>query len=336
MWALDNMTPYAVERTCVLDRDGARQWIVVVKVTYTLEEGKPLELADEQVPPVLVPEFSGEDGASSLLYDTELSPSKPGTDVLVHGVAYAPGGTPATSTVVSLLVGDRRKVLRVEGERLYERDVSGEVLPGPPKPFVSTPFVYEDAYGGYDNRDPDPRKHVLHGENPVGVGVALSKASLVGTPAPRVQVVEGDKKAAAGFGPTASHWAPRVAFAGTYDGRWFETRKPLLPEDYDPRVHMCAPTDQQFTPHLRGGTPFRLINLSPSGALAFVLPKHYFVFETSFGRGPAMQHRAKLHTVTVEPEQKRLMLAFHSCLECHARYDDLDATVIRELEYIEA
>ena len=329
------MTPYAVDRTCVLDRDGARQWIVVVKLTYDLEEGKPLELAAEQVPPVLVPEYSGEDGASSLRYDTELSPSKPGTDVLVLGAAHAPGGKPTTSTIVSLQVGDRRKTLRVEGERIYERELSGEIVPGPPKPFVSTQFAYEDAYGGYDNGDPDPRKHLLHPENPVGVGVVHSKASLLGTPAPRVHVVEGDKGAAPGFGPTASHWAPRVAFAGTYDGRWFETRKPLLPEDYDPRVHMCAPADQQFTPHLRGGTPIRLTNISHGGVLTFALPKHYFVFETSFGRGPAMQHRSRLHTVTIEPELKRLMLAFHTCLECHARYDDLDATVIRELEYIE-
>jgi len=35
MWALTNHTPYAAERTCVVDRDGARQWIVVMKATST-------------------------------------------------------------------------------------------------------------------------------------------------------------------------------------------------------------------------------------------------------------------------------------------------------------
>ncbi len=336
MWALENTTPYAAERTSVLDINGAREWIVVVKATYSLREGQPLQLAEEQVPPVLVPEFSGEDGMSSLRYDAELSPQKPGTDILLLGAAHAPQGRPTTEVLVALQIGPKKKTLRVEGQRTWQRDISGEIVAGPPEPFIVSPFRYEDAFGGYDASDPDPRKHVLHAANPVGSGVAESKASLLGKPAPRVHVVEGESGLAAGFGPTASHWAPRVKLAGTYDGAWFRDRKPLLPLDYDPRIHLCAPQDQQFIPHLRGGLPISLTNMSPSGRLTFALPKHYFVFETIFDRGPTAQHRAKLHTVTIEPEEERLLLAYHTCLACHHRHDEIDRTVIRELPYVEA
>ncbi|MEM6296734.1 MAG: DUF2169 domain-containing protein, partial [Myxococcota bacterium] len=212
----------------------------------------------------------------------------------------------------------------------------GEIVPGHPQPFVRSPFSYEDAFGGYDSSDPDPRAHELCPENPVGVGVAKDRKTLLGTPAARVdQQSSSGQPCAAGFGPVASHWAPRVRFAGTYDGKWFETRKPLVPTDFDPRFHQSAPPDQQFAPHLRGGVPIGLKNLSPGGTLAFSLPKHYFTFESVFGQGPAISTRAKLSTVIIEPDEERLMLAYHTEVACHSRYDDLDYTRIRELEYVD-
>lgn len=337
MWSLDNLTPYAADSLCTLAPDGARVWNVVVKITYTMTEGQPLTLADEQVPPILVPEFSGEEGLSSLAFDADLGPAKPATDVVLRGSAYAPGGRPATEVMVTLKVGDRLKSLRVQGPRTWVRDISGEVVPGAPQPFLSTPFSYEDAYGGYDSDDPDPRRHALCLENPVGTGVAKDSSKLLGTRAPRVEQPDlNGRPYAAGFGPVASHWAPRVKYAGTYDGAWFESRKPLLPTDFDPRYHQFAPPDQQFAPHLRGGTPFGLKNLTPGGLLTFVLPKHYFAFETFFGQGPSISSRAKLSTVILEPDENRLMLAYHTEVACHARYDDLDTTRIRELEYVGA
>lgn len=336
MWALDNMTPYAAERTCVLDKNGARRWVVVVKATFDIESDGSTKLADEQVPPVLVPEFLGKDGESSLKYDTELTNDKPGTDVVLHGTAHAPGGRPVSKLDVELRVNAQRKVLRVFGDRLWERELSGEVVPGPTKPFVTMPIVYERAYGGYDKSNPDPAKQKLFGPNPVGVGVVLDRSKLIGTPAPNIEhpTVTGRAERAAGFGPIACHWQPRVRYAGTYDGKWFKERKPLLPDDFDPRYHMCAPEDQQFIPHLRD-VEIELTNLTPSGRLLFRLPKIYLTFETHFSRGEPAQHRAKLHTVTIEADKPRVMLAYHTSLACHHRYDDIDDTLIRELPYLD-
>ena len=36
MWALDNRTPYAAERTWVLDKNAAKSWVVVVKGTFNI------------------------------------------------------------------------------------------------------------------------------------------------------------------------------------------------------------------------------------------------------------------------------------------------------------
>ena len=36
MWALENRTPYAAERTWVLDKNAAKSWVVVVKGTFNI------------------------------------------------------------------------------------------------------------------------------------------------------------------------------------------------------------------------------------------------------------------------------------------------------------
>ncbi len=331
MWALTNHTRYAAERTCVIDLDGARRWVVVVKATYDLApDGRPT-LAKEQRPPLVAPEFSGEDGASSLRYDLDLCPDKPGTDVIVNGSAHAPGGRPTDRVEITLRVGDRRKSLTVVGDRPFVATALGDVVPAPAQPFMTMPVVFERAYGGHDRTDPDPARQKLFAENPVGTGHVVDRASLLGKVAPNIEAEGGTVP---GLGPIACSWQPRARLAGTYDGAWFETRRPLLPRDFDPRHHMCAPQDQQFIPHLAGDVHVALTNMTPNGLLAVPLPKVYFAFETKFVTGPPMQHRAKLHTVILEPDVASLMMVWHTSLACHHRYDDLETTVIRELPYI--
>jgi hypothetical protein len=96
---------------------------------------------------------------------------------------------------------------------------------------------------------------------------------------------------------------------------------------------MCAPADQQFTPHLRGGEPVELVNLSPRGVIRFELPKVYLHFASHFGRD-VREHRAKLDTVVIEPDRSRFMTVWHTSLECHHDVDYLDECVIRELRYL--
>ncbi len=338
MWHLENRTPYAAERTWVQDPDGTKRWVVVVKATFDIHESGRLTLADEQLPPLAVPEYHGVDGASSLRYEADLVPPKPGTDVVLRGHAHAPRGRAATSLAVALGVGSRRKVLQVTGDRVYRRTLLGTIVPSAPAPFVRMPIVYERAYGGHDSTPADPARRALFAPNPVGTGHVAERTALLGRPVANIETpgVALGHLGAAGFGAICSHWSPRRELAGTYDDRWLATRKPLLPEDFDPRFHMCAPLDQQHVPHLRGGVPIELVNLTPSGVLRFCLPKVWLVFRTRFGlrrREHQREHRAKLHTVIVEPDFPRVLMVWHTSLACHHEADDLEDTTLSEKPY---
>jgi len=338
MWLLHNRTPYAADRTWVQDPDGTKRWVVVVKATFDIDPDGRLTLADEQLPPLLAPEYHGVDGASSLRYEADLLPPKPGTDVVLHGHAHAPAGRPATHVAVALGVGSQRKILAVTGDRIWKRSVVGTIVPSSPAPFLRLPLVYERAYGGHDTRAPDPTAQRMFALNPVGCGYVVRRASLLGQPVANIEHPGAPLgcQGAAGFGPICSHWSPRRELAGTYDAHWITTRKPLLPEDFDPHFHMCAPLDQQYVPHLRGGVPIELVNLTPGGVLRFTLPKIHLAFRTRFALRRSehpQEHRAKLHTVVLEPDHPRMLMVWHTSLVCHHHADALEGTTFWEKPY---
>ena len=338
MWELRNSTPYAAGFTWVQDPDGARRWVVAVKATYDIGPGGQLALCDEQLPPSVVPEYNGEDGVSSLKFEADLTPPKPGTDVYVVGRAYAPNGTPVTRMAVSLGIGGQRKILEVVGDRIWQRHVA-DIAPSAPASFTEMPLVYERAYGGYDDASPDPSQQALFEPNPVGRDHVVKRASLVDRPVANIGFPGEDpsKCGAAGFGAIGSYWSPRSTFAGTYDAKWIEHRKPLPPEDLDPRFHMCAPPDQQFIPHLRGGESIELVNMSPGGALRFLLPKVYLAFTTTIALRRSERtedHRATLQTVVLEPDFPRVSMVWQTSLACHHEADYLESTHIMEKPYL--
>jgi hypothetical protein len=331
MWALENETPYAGERNWTRDKDGAHWWLVAVRATFTVAPGGRLSLADEQLPPVLAPEHHGEPGKSSLRYDSDLMARKPNTDVLVVGSAHAPRGKPAASVPVVLRLGPIEKQLVVHGERAYYEGVAGLTTTAP-RPFVTRPIQYELAYGGSEASDPDPTKHFIDERNPVGRGHTRRSASLVNAPAHAIEYASGDPatRGPAGFGPIEPSWLPRRKLAGTYDARWVETKKPLLPDDYDAAFALCAPVDQRPERPLVGGERLGLLNLSPEGTLVLELPRIALGFTTRFGRRQ-QEHGSMLATVLVEPDERRLSLVWQSALRVPAPDADyLDATRIVE------
>jgi hypothetical protein len=331
MWALKNRTPYAAERNWTRDRDGVHGWLVAVKATFDLGPGGRLELADEQPPPVLAPEYFGEPGGSSLRYDSELLAAKPGTDVLLHAHAHAPQGRPAPTVPVSLRVERLHKELLVHGERTYDQGLLG-VTPTRPRAFTTRPIRYELAFGGSDLSDPDPRKHRLDERNPLGRGFARRAAHLLGRPAHSLEHPRGApaELGPAGFGPIDASWMPRRKLAGTYDERWARTKKPLLPDDYDPAFALSAPADQRTEKPLVGGERVELLNMTPDGVLRFELPRISLGFTTRIGTRRE-QHGARLVTVLVEPEERRLSLVWQSVLRVPAP----DADYLDETEIIE-
>jgi hypothetical protein len=328
------MTRFAAERGWSVDSDGKKHWLVVVKATFDVKADGSLQPADEQVPPLQAPTSNGEEGVSSVQFDMEVVGLKPGTDVYVVGSAFAPNGAPAKEFPISLQVGTRKKTLIVSGERRWIR-TGGEVHPSDPAPFTERPVIYEHAYGGYDDSDPDPRKQKLFTRNPVGTGCITDRTKLLGEPAPSIAFPGADPEAspAAGFGAIAAGWEPRANLAGTYDAKWIEDQKPFLPHDFDSRHYMCAPEDQQFVPYLRGGEPVAIVNMSLDGVVKFEVPKRYFSMETAFGKR-LTRHRAFLTSLVVEPAKRRTYAIWTSSLEVPpSQVDRLDATTIREREY---
>jgi hypothetical protein len=221
------------------------------------------------------------------------------------------------------------------GDRRWKKGLLG-ISPSAVKPLTEIPIVYERAYGGFDNKDPDPKKQRLDLRNPVGCGVAAKSRNRVGQPLPNFEYPNKNsiKSGPAGFGAIDSFWSPRREFWGTYDKAWEEQRRPLLPENWDPRSLLCSPEDQRTERHLRGGEPVELVNLTRDGLLRFFLPKVYLSFSTHID-GRTEEHRSRLSTVIIEPDHPRLIMVWVSALLCRTDVDYLEETVVREKPYLQ-
>lgn len=328
MWQLTNRTPFAAERTWVRDRDGAEIWLVAVKATFDIDADGGTRVAEQQPPVTLIPAHHGKPGQSSLRYESDLQRTKTTTDIVVVGHAHAPGGTPVEQIDIGFAVGPVVKVLRVFGDRVWQR---GRI--SNPQPFAAMPLTYERAFGGVDASSKDPDWDV---RNPVGCGYAVAAAHVEGSALPNVEHPShlirewNDRPEPAGLGPMACHWQERQRWSGTYDDAWLRDRQPLLPADFDDRHYQCVPTDQQAPHFLHGGEPVALRNLTPGGGdKRFVLPRMYLGLETFFYTGPSVRHPPpKLHSVIIEPDAARMSMVWHSALPCHPRVLKLKHTRI--------
>jgi len=329
MWQVDNLTPFAAERGWVRDRVGAEVWLVAVKCTFDIKPDGSTEISKDQPPVLRVPEYFGEPGKSGIKYEADLVLTKKTTDVLLIGHAYAPGGAPVTELDIGFRVGPVQKLLHISGDREW-----GALGASAPQAFTKMPLVYERAFGGIDRFSDHPERD-WDWRNPVGTGFSISRSNATGIRLPNIEYRDmlirswDDRPLPAGFGPIASHWQPRISFAGTYDDHWMKTRQPLLAEDMDDRFFQCAPTDQQAPQFLRGGEPVVLLNLTSGGDLRFILPKLYLGFETRFYDGSREVHKERsLHTVILEPDFPRISLIWHSPLSCHFKVQKLERTIV--------
>jgi hypothetical protein len=331
MWSLDNHTPYAAERTWIRNKQGRHLWVVAVKATFDVRTDGRLALADEQPPPALAPDYGGEPGLSSLRWDSDLMYAKTGTDVIAEAQAHAPKGKPQERVLVALRVGPIFKQLYVYGPRIYYDGAFG-LTTTPPSSFTRQPISYELAYGGRDLTDPNPSKHRIDGRNPVGRGFAVDSKHLVRQPAHQIEYLDGSpaKRGPAGFGPIDPAWSPRRERAGTYDAEWEKRKKPLLPDDYNELYGSCSPADQRVEKNLTGGERVEMLNLTPSGVVAFELPRIHLGYSTHFG-SRREEHRGQLVTVLLRPEIMQVSLVWQTTLYVSPRDGDyLDVTRIWE------
>jgi hypothetical protein len=332
MWQLENRTPYAAQRSWVRAKDGEEIWLVAVKCSFDIRPDGTTAPSAEQPPVVMVPEYVGEPGRSSLRHDMDLVRTKTTTDVLLLGQAQAPRGKPVTELDVGFRVGPVVKRLRVTGDRVWQGGAASA-----PLPFVTMPLVHERAYGGVDPASRHAACPQWDERNPVGTGFALSASGIEGLRLPNVEYPDqlvktwSDRPDPAAPGPVCAHWQPRLGLAGRYDDAWQQDRFPLLPANFDDRHYQVAPADQQAPRFLAGGEPVALVHLTPGGELQFELPRVVLGLETFFSDGERRHHdRPRLNTVILEPELMRVSLVWHSALPCHPKVHKLLRTRVIE------
>lgn len=322
MLQLKNTSPFEPAIALFADRHGVDTLYVVVKATFTLEPR--VDIAEEQVAPVLADDYWGEPGGSSLKFASDMHLGKPGTDAAVIGAAWGAGGKAVPYVDAGIAIADKRKLVRVFGDRVWRKNGADF---SPPQPFETLPIVYERAYGGVQLADPDadPDAETAAGEerNPVGIGFrgARTDEEAEGLPLPNLEDPEnpierwGDTAPPQGFGYVAPNWLPRRGFAGTYDDAWQKSRAPYLPVDFDPRFFNAAHPDLVFDGYLSGGETVQVVGMSPKGKLRFTLPCCDLSAEINVA-GRRETPPLNLETVQIEPDEGRLCMVWRAALPC--------------------
>jgi hypothetical protein len=303
---ITNLTRHAVAHTVGIGVDGCWQLVVAVKATFTWDdEGNAKAVAP--VPFVETDQFAGAPDSSGLLRAAEIGPKKPRVDVLLAGALSF--SDPVTEVDSELVVGARlRKCVRVFGDRVWARGVVVGTELTRPFPVSRVPIAWERSYGGFDPEDPAR----VDLRNPAGSGAATNPAFLEGRPAPNFEDPKAligsafGRPSPVGFGPAASHWQPRIGFAGTYDETWASTRRPLPPVDFDPRYFNVAPIDQQIDGYTAGEL-VHLVSMTVTGHDRWRLPA-FSVPVASVTAEEFIEGTAEVDTIVIEPEGRRFSL----------------------------
>jgi hypothetical protein len=325
---LVNHSPYSAGIVVDSNRDGADTLVLIVKASFDILPDGALEFSLKQPEIEWADVFAGEPGASSVLYESDASWGRTGTDVAFIGYAY-PRAAGDRHVDVGLRVAHLNKTLRVFGDRHWENTLSGARM-SPSAPFERMPIVWERAFGGTDLTPADPKDHRQEARNPVGRGfrAKASRAELDGSPLPNIEhplrLIQdpSDRPPPVGFGFVAKWWMPRVGFAGTYDERWRKTRAPLLPDDYDPRFTVAASEGLWSPSTFVGGEMVDLIHLTPAGRLRFALPK-VDLGGMFLARVPSTELEMRLVVVFIDAVRMRLTLLWQGSRSIHGLIDEI-------------
>jgi hypothetical protein len=305
--SLVNTTRHAAQDAVTIDQHGREVVVVIVKATFEIAaSGAMVPVAEPSGVRLGDVVWREDDPKTSLRFPGELCTRKVGTDVVVVGSARS--NKPVTVMDVAVTVRDATVPLRVHGERTFRRGI-GDVVVGAAAPFVETPIVYENAYGGQtaDHKVYEPR-------NFSGVGVAHRPDDLVGTPAPRIEhparphKSASDKHAPVGFGAIWSYWSPRRELFGTMDQAWTEERMPIPPVDFDERANNVAHPSLVFERHLVPGDPIAVSGMTAEGLLRFMLPAVNVRVSGRSDVSGRSETRPPIDTIIVVPDERRVEL----------------------------
>jgi hypothetical protein len=320
---------------------------VLVKRTFDIVPGGECTLAAEDRPVLAGDVFWDDPMNSSVRYESDFVPFKLMTDVVVNGVAYAPGGAPAEACVATVQVGEYRKSITVIGDRVARYVAGGTPVFTDPVPFVAMELRYERAYGGTDVYS-DLKTPYPYPRNPLGRGfvvrntpqrvenLPLPNLEDPAAPLPPEALCMGDyalwetRPMPAGFGWFPKTWLPRALLAGIMPADRpveQELRKAyakLVPADKRDAYMKHGIRDMDFrffngaspgltVPGLRGGEWVATENLSPSGRLYFQLPTATPRIGLDIGEG-VTEPAVALHTVMIRLDEDQLDLVWRGAV----------------------
>lgn len=331
MWTIHNETPFSAAGTVMQHwRTHRKLWTVAVKATFDIHNDGEVSVSEKQEEVLAEPVFNGIEYQSSLKYDADLTHAKENVDVILNATGYQPENREETELTVGVAIGRWSKTLVIKGQRHWDRFL-GIPFATHPSPFKKMAVSYENAFGGRDGLAKAYFQDDLR--NPVGVSYAYRKYRLKHKPLPAIEYPDFPTKAhyrknrIAGFGAIPGYWQPRIGHAGTYDQHWEENRSPFPPLDFSPCYFQCAPEDQQLN-SLNGGEIVTLYNLMATNAIfRFTLPRISIECVTAMDRS-ILVHEGNLQTVIIEPDIPRLLMVWHTGIDCDNAEESVTRTTV--------
>lgn len=193
---------------------GIPELTVLSKMTYALRQEQRAELMSSSIPfceketwiggndPVRNPPRS----------ESDMVPHKKGTDLIIHGRAFAPQGRRARFFDLTVAINDIHYQIRVIGNRRIEPTFTSFTF-SEPELFEDMPLHYGLAYGGTDCIT-NPDFPLAYPRNPVGKGFVIdaSTKDLIGLELPNLENPQ-------------QLLTPAVLRVGRYD-RWISAPEP--------------------------------------------------------------------------------------------------------------
>jgi hypothetical protein len=319
---VENISWASIGADTTMDRHGRDVALVVAKVAFKVSlEGAPrLVLAP-------VRHVDEGDGGWGVRFPADLvADEKPGTDVGLVGTAYPPPARAGAKgrAYAWLSVGSLRKVVVVNGPRVYTKGWRG-VVPSEPAPLVDpVPLRFEHAYGGTD-----PTTGAIEPSNPIGIGFASDPMQLVGKPAPPLEpasIEEGGAPslpAHATFAPIPAHWEPRRSRIGTHDTAWAKSRAPVRPRDFDPMHHAWSVPGLHSATPLLGDEQVEVGGVLPEGLWRFRLPRYAVQFGSKID-GKTTAYETHLDGLLIDTETRVVELTWRAAIVLPRKWERLE------------
>jgi hypothetical protein len=330
-------------------REGECMFSVLVKRSYRIVAGQPVQRSDRDAPLRMIDKYydNGDPEWSVVEHESEFAPLKSMTDVVVIAKAHAPNGEPTESMVVGVRIGEHKKILQVTGDRRCHWRADAAPVFSDPEPFLQMEIRYDRAYGGRDEKS-DPNLPFYYPRNDMGRGVALHNFREVidGLALPNIEspddlltpervVIDDPNRWSSqplpqGFGWRQRTWYPRSALMGSLPPFLqpgtitAEEGMKLLPANhvalarqmrlptFESQFHNGASLGLQMAT-LQNDEVISLRGLTQGGALDFQLPGETPQIALDIGAGNQALD-SKIYTVSIRPDDLELDMVWGGTL----------------------